>query len=103
MKVANPIEEINKAIPELESIASESNIEYVSYRNWGRRLKAIETENLKKYKRSTAVVSMGLYFMPCIIELQSDNKIMVINKDKYKLIRQYMLSEEYNLHMKYQE
>ena len=89
VKIINPVEEINRAIPELSTITNYGNTEYLSSQNFDSRLKRIETNNLKVYGRSTSWVSMGTWFNPCIIEIR-DNKTLVINKEKYKLIAAYM-------------
>lgn len=95
--IRNPIEEIKKAIPQLAEIPNNpNNLEYVSYSNFDSRLKRIETANLKKYRKSITWCSLGSYFNPCILEAETDNKIIVINKKKYKLITDYLKSDAFN-------
>lgn len=97
IKISNPIEEIKLVIPELETISNrENNLKTVTYTNWDNRIKSIVTKNLKKYKRSLSWASMGSYLNPCIIELNSSYNTITFNEAKYKLIRQYLLSDEFN-------
>lgn len=92
----NPIEEILNDIPELKTIKDEdSNREFVSYKNWDNRLKSIATKNLRKYKSAVTAASLEDYFNPCIICIYSDETIE-INREKYTLIRKYVMSEEHH-------
>jgi len=94
--IINPIEEINKAIPELSTIPDYDNCKIISYVGWDNRMKTIETKNLKKYHKTSTWISMLSYFNPCIVCVYEDLKTIEINVAKYKLIRKYMMSEEFN-------
>ena len=95
--VINPVEEIMRNIPELSKIKDvSSNRELVSNRNFNNRLKSISTKNLRKYKQAVTGTSLNNYFSPCIISVHPDDELLEINKDKYKLIRQYVMSEEHH-------
>jgi hypothetical protein len=95
MAIISSIEEIEKAIPQLKEIGDYGNTKYLSSRSWENRMKSIETKNLNKYHTSTAWVSLFMYFHPCVIEHYGEDTI-VINEEKYKLIRKYVMSEEFN-------
>ena len=95
MKICNPTEVINNAIPELSEIENYNNTIYLSEQNWNNRLKTIERKNLNKYHRSTSWVSMIPYFDPCVIAYQ-DGDTVIINQAKYKLIRKYLMSDDFN-------
>jgi hypothetical protein len=60
------------------------------------RLRRIEQYNLGKYKKSLSWASMQNYFNFCILEIQTDNQTMIINKPQYKLIAEYLKSEAFN-------
>ena len=95
--IINPVKEIEENIPELSEIKDTSlNREFVSYKNFHSRLKTISTKNLQKYKQAATSTSLNSYFNPCIITIHSDDELIEINKDKYKLIRQYVMSEEHH-------
>lgn len=95
MSISNPTMEIKKALPQLEEISNYNNMLCVSYAGWDSRMKAIETKNLKKYRRSLSWSSLSSYFNPCIICYNNGNAIE-INQAKYKVIRNYLLSDEFN-------
>lgn len=99
MDIRDPIEEIKQAIPQLNEPSRYNNLIYLSNQNWHNRLKSIETKNLKKYKRSSTATSMSIYFNPCIMESR-DGDTVVIDEEKYKLIRNYLMSEQFNLRSK---
>lgn len=96
LKIINPIEEVKKVIPKLDSISDYGNIKTISYNNWDNRMKTIETKNLKKYGRSLSWSSLSSYFHCCIIETNIDYQTINFNEAKYKLIREYVISEEFN-------
>jgi hypothetical protein len=95
LKIINLIEEVKKAIPALEEIEDYGNTETISDQSWSSRMKTIETKNLKKYRKSTAWISLMMYFHSCVICVEG-GKLLTINKAKYKLIREYVMSEEFN-------
>ena len=73
-----------------------NNITRVSFKNWDNRIKTIQTQIKNKYKKFS---SLNLYrhkLNECIIEIQSDNEIVIIDNNKYKEIRKYLLSDEFN-------
>ena len=93
----NPVEHINKEIPELAQIPDHpNNLEYISSQNFDSRMKRIETHNLKAYGRSTNWVSMIHYFIPAIVELR-DCSTVVLNKKKYQLIAKWLKAPERQL------
>ena len=94
--IKNPVEEIIKAIPQLSEPSRQKDLVYLSRQNWHNRLKTIETKNLKKYRRSKTASSMSSYFHPCIIEFRDEDTV-VIDSKKYKLIRDHLMSEKFNL------
>lgn len=95
-KVIDPIEEIKKALPELETIDnSYNNIKYITKKTWDNRLKTICTKNIKKYGKSKSFTSLNYYFIPCVLE-HRDNNTLIINEIKYKIIRKYVTSKEFN-------
>ncbi len=96
-KIKNPIDEIKKAIPELENISDYNNKKSISYKNWEKRLKTISTKNLIKYGKSKSWISLRTYFNPCVICINGSYNTVEINKEKYKLIRQYVMSKEFAL------
>ena len=97
MMILNPIEEITKELPQLAEIKdTDSNREFVPFQNWDNRLKSISTKNLHKYKSAVTGTSLEPYFRPCIICIHPDDKLIEINKEKYKLIRKHVMSEEYH-------
>jgi hypothetical protein len=93
MKVIDPIKEIKKALPELETIDNNyNNIKYITKKAWNNRLKTICTKSIKKYGKSISFVGLSYYFMPCILEYR-DNDTMIINEVKYKIIRKYVITK----------
>ena len=96
-KIANPIEDIKKAIPELDQITNYNNLKTISYQLWNNRIKIIATKNLNKYGKSLSWSSLTTYFNPCIIELDSSYNTITFNEFKYKLIRRHVMSEEFVL------
>lgn len=94
MRINNPIEEIKKALPELGEI--NGNIKVISLENWDNRIKTIQTKIRNKYKRYSGLPTYGQHLNPCIIEY-ADYGVVKIDEDKYKLIRKYILSDEFNL------
>ena len=97
LKISNPIEKIKKALPHLKDIKnSYNNVKIISYQAWDNRLKTIETKNLNKYKKSLTWSSLQLYFNDCIICIHSSDKAIEINQDKYKLIKNYIMSDKFN-------
>jgi hypothetical protein len=97
VRLINPIEKIKEDIPELQTISNNpNNLEYVRNKNFDSRITRIQNHNLRKYKKSLSAVSMGIYFNPCIVEVQTDNDVVVVNKLKYKLIANYLKGLEFN-------
>lgn len=94
MKISNPTEEIKKALPELEDVSG--NIKTVTIENWERRVRTIQTKIKKKYKKYSWLNTYQMYLNPCIIEYM-DGKLIKFDEDKYKIIRKYLLSDEFNL------
>ena len=66
-------------------------IERVSYKNFYNRLKTIETKNLKKTGSSLTWVSLESYFYPSILSINSDDEILIIDREKYDEIRKQVL------------
>jgi len=98
LKISNPVEEIREVLPQLKDIKNTyKNVKIISYQAWDNRVKTIETKNLNKYKRSLSWSGIQAYFNDCIICVHSDSKVIEINQDKYKIIRDYMMSDEFNL------
>ena len=97
MKIIDPIEEIEKAIPELDQISDYNNRKFISYQSWDNRMKTIVTKNLNKYGRSLSFSSLGNYFNTCMICIHSSDKTIEFNEAKYKLIRQHVMTEEFVL------
>ena len=95
LAIINPREIIKEAIPEIATIGNYGNAKTIGYDQWYNRMKSIETLNLKKYNRSTSWVSLQNYF-DCIIESNSNYNTITFNEAKYKLIRKYVMSEEFN-------
>ena len=98
MGISNPIEEIKKALPELENI--NGNIKTISIENWNNRIKTIQTKIKNKYKKYSGLPTYQTYLNPCIIEYEDTFTGCVnvkIDEAKYKLIRKYLLSDEFNL------
>jgi len=94
--IVNPIKEVLENIPELSEIKDTSlNKEFVSNKNWYNKLKIISTKNLKKYRQAATATSLNNYFNPCIICIH-DDKTLEINREKYTLIRDYVMSEKYH-------
>ena len=96
MKVCHPIEEINAALPELEHIGNLGNSLYLSYQNFDNRIKSIVTKNMNKYHHSLTFSGIEAYLQPCVL-CTYDGETIEINKEKYKLIRKYLMSDEFNL------
>lgn len=98
MSIRNPIEEIRKALPELEN--TNGNIKTISIDNWDSRIKRIQTQIRKKYKRYSGLPTYQAYLNPCVVEYENTFTgcgIVKIDEAKYKLIRKYLLSDEFNL------
>jgi len=94
----NPIGEIKKALPELEDI--KGSIKTVTIENWKNRIKTIQTKIQNKYKKNLGQTIYQFYLNPCIIEYEktlSGYGIVKFDEEKYKLIRKYLLSDEFNL------
>jgi len=95
--IINPMEEIKNELPDLSEIKdTDTNREFVPYQNWNNRLKNISTKNLHKYKNAVTGTCLEPYFRPCIICIHSDDKLIEINKEKYKIIRKHVMSEKYH-------
>lgn len=93
----NPVEQINKAIPELAQIQDRpNNLEYINFVCFNTRMKRIERHNLKAYGRSLSWCGIIAYFNPAIVELR-DGKIVVLNKKKYQLIAKWLKAPERQL------
>lgn len=95
----NILNTLYAAIPRLKEIENTSeNTEMIPSKNWETRIKSIFTKNLKRYGKSTTPAGLEIYFHPCIIETQiTENETLVlINREKYMLIRKYLISEEFN-------
>ena len=73
-----------------------NKFEYMSWRNFDIRLKRIEKYNLRKYGRSLTASSLKHYFSFCVLEIQTDNQVLIINRLQYKLIAEYLKSERFN-------
>ena len=72
------------------------NIERVSFENMNSRMNRIEKSNLKNYGKSLCTATlMNLHFNKAIIEIESDNDCIVLNKDMYKDIRKLVTSKEF--------
>ena len=97
MTIKNPVGDIKKVIPELEQIKNYNNTKTISQQAWENRIKTIATKNLKKFGKSLWWGSLHTYFLPCIQCSHSDNKTITINEEKYKLIRKYVMTEEFVL------
>lgn len=95
--IKDPIKIIEDAIPELQAIGNYGNTKTISYNLWDNRMKSIETKNLNKYKRSLSWVGLASYFKPCIIEYNGSYNTIKFNEAKYKLIRKYVMSDEFNI------
>ena len=67
------------------------NIERVRAEIFDNRLKTIETKNLKKTGSSLSWASLSNDFRPCILEILMPEKVLIIDKDKYKEIRKWVL------------
>lgn len=65
--------------------------ERVRYELYDNRMKTIETKNLKKTGESLTWVSLLSYFHCCILENYPDERILIINRDKYNEIRKQVL------------
>ncbi len=96
MKILDPVQEIKDNLPELENISDYGNSKTISYQMWDNRMKTIETKNLNKYGRSTSWGSLQHWFNPCVICYNSSYNTVTFNQEKYKLIRKYVMSEEFN-------
>ena len=66
------------------------NIERVRAEIFDNRLKTIETKNLKKTGSSLSWASLSNDFRPCILEILMPEKVLIIDKDKYKEIRKWV-------------
>jgi hypothetical protein len=99
MNIINPIEEIKTAIPQLDEITDRNNSIFVTNQEWNNRIKTIATKNYKKYNSGKYWISLMIYFNPCVICVH-DGKLREINKEKYLLIRKYLMSEEFNKQLK---
>lgn len=96
--IINKNEVILNAIPELKTLDNSNNkIEYVSYNNFESRMKRIEKQNLKKYGKTLSFSSLQGYFNLSVLEVDSSNQLYVINKKAYKLIRDFVTSENFVL------
>lgn len=93
MTIINPIEEIKKALPELETI--KGNIKTISLDNWYSRIKRIQTQIRKKYGRYYGSPTYLSYLNPSVIVFIDDD-LIAIDEAKYTLIRKYLLSDEFN-------
>lgn len=58
----------------------------MSYRNFDKRMKNIESSNLKKYGKSRSWVNLGNYFNAAILSYYSDKKLIEINEEKNKKV-----------------
>ena len=94
--IVNPIEKIKKTIPEFKTTDHYNEIKTISNQSWHNRMKTIETKNLNKYKKSLTFSSLERYFNPCIICLNSSDNTITFNMRKYKLIKEHIMSEEFN-------
>jgi hypothetical protein len=94
--IIDPIEQVKAALPELKNISNYGNTLYLSVQQWNNRMKSIETKNLNKYRHSTCWVSLFMYFHSCVLCHHGEN-VIEINNEKYKLIRKYVMSEEFNI------
>lgn len=74
---------------------TKDNVFFVSYRNFDKRMKNIESSNLKKYGKSRSWVNIGNYFNAAILSYYSDKKLIEINEDRYKRIRKFLTSEKF--------
>ena len=95
----NILNTLYAAIPRLKEIENTSeNTEMIPSKNWETRIKSIFTKNLKRYGKSTTSAGLEIYFHPCIIETQitGNGTLVLINREKYLLIRKYLMSEGFN-------
>lgn len=88
-------EKIEIAIPEIKTISDYQNKDFISIKNWNNRIKGVATKNLNRYKKALTSSSLIHYFKPCIICIH-DGEMIEYNKEKYLLIRRYLMSEEFN-------
>jgi len=95
LTIRNPIEDVENAIPQLGTISDYENRKYINFQAWDNRIKTIVTKNIKKYGQSITESGIEGYFNPCIICVYSDDKLIEINEEKYKLIRCYVTSEKF--------
>lgn len=94
--IINPVEKIKMIIPELRTADNYSEIKTISNQSWCNRMKTIETKNLNKFKKSLIFSGLERYFNPCIIYLDAGNSTITFNTRKYKLIKEYLMSDEFN-------
>lgn len=62
-------------------------VEIISIKNFEDRIKRLEKNNIKKYKKSLSWISMLNKFNKCIIEIQIDKSTLITDKNKYKEIK----------------
>ena len=62
---------------------------------WKRRGKAIVSKNLNRWRRCPRLASVLREMNRCVVEYQSDDDLIFYDVGLYKLIRAYLLSEQY--------
>ena len=62
---------------------------------WKRRGKAIVSKNLNRWRRCPSLASVLREMNLCVVEYQSDDDLIFYDVGLYKLIRAYLLSEQY--------
>ena len=62
---------------------------------WKRRGKAIVSKNLNRWRRCPSLASVLREMNRCVVEYQSDDDLIFYDVGLYKLIRAYLLSEQY--------
>lgn len=96
----NILNTLYNALPRLKEIKDTAeNTELIPNKNWDARVKSIFKSNLKKYGKATTPAGLEMYFHPCIITTHlagNDTVLVEINREKYLLIRKYLMSEEFN-------
>jgi len=96
----NILNTLYHTLPRLKEIKNTAeNTELIPSKNWDARIKSIFTSNLKKYGKTTTSAVLEIYFHPCIIAthlIDNDMVLVEINREKYLLIRKYLMSEEFN-------
>jgi len=95
--IKSAVEIIRENIPELQDInfRSQNGRKWLSLTQWKARLRSIENKNIKLHGRTITASSMQSYFGECIYEWE-DGKYVLINEEAYKLIREFLTSEEFN-------